>query len=398
MTLFKGRQQKEREARRQTQRVNNNIGTAAVGYVVIPQGMDPDAYIEDCYRTNTITMWGGRGFGLFNSVYVSAQVMQDIQFPQNPEEINRGSAVIWVKDENSQLPVVIGTLSNADEILPHETNQFRLKRNINDKRAIEVFLDAKSAAMFVNITGDDEESADLNIKVTSENKDSVINVYSDSNINVSSGKNVTIDSADSIDVMVKEDGLRKTNIHLGVGSGVEATIQKRIGITITDDDREEVASISYEHETGFTYEDEYDNKVTCSDGEVTLNVAEDKAEFKYKKGDGFSYKDEHNNEILCKNGEIDLTSQKIVEKGNIQHNNGGEKMVKGDTLKNLLDQLCSQVSDICTAAMAITVTCGMPGSPSTPPVNMAQFASAQAQVNTIKSQLDTMLSQKSKLD
>ena len=93
-----------------------------------------------------------------------------------------------------------------------------------------------------------------------------------------------------------------------------------------------------------------------------------------------------------------MTSQKIVEKGDIQHNNGSEKMVKGDTLKNLLDQLCTKMSDICTAAMAITVTCGMPGSPSTPPVNVAQFASAQAQVNAIKSQLDTILSQKSTLD
>lgn len=396
--LIKGRQTQEREKHLKTQYVHNDIGTAAVGYVVVPPEMGLDDYIEDCYRTNTVTIWGGRGFGYFNCVHVTSNVMQEIQFPENPEEDNRGSAVIWIKDENSGLPVIVGVLLNQSDILPQETNQFRLKRCINDKRAIEVFLDAKSAAMFVNITGDSEDSADLNIKVTSENKDSVINVYSDGDINVSAGQNVKVESAESIDVAVKEDGLRKTHIHLGVNEGITATIQKKIGISITDDDREEKTTIVYEQDKGLKYDDEFDNHLSVEDGKVELKVAEDKAEFTYEKGSGFTYKDEFNNEIVCKDKEVDIKSQKIVETGDIQHNNGGEKMVKGDTLKDLLDKLCGHVSDICTAAMAITVTCGMPGSPSTPPVNAAQFASAQAQVNAIKGQLQQILSQKSTLD
>ena len=390
--LIKGRQTQEREKHLKTQYVHNDIGTAAVGYIVVPPEMGLDDYIEDCYRTHTVTLWGGRGYGYFNCVHVTSNVMQEIQFPENPEENNRGSAVIWIKDENSGLPVIVGVLLNQSDILLQETNQFRLKRCINDKRAIEVFLDAKSASMFVNITGDSDDSADLNIKITSDNKDSVINVYSDGDINVSAGQNVKVESAESIDVAVKEDGLRKTHIHLGVNEGITATIQKKIGISITDDDREEKTTIVYEQDKGLAYDDEFDNHVSVEDGKVKLKVAEDKAEFTYEKGDGFTYKDEHNNEITCKNGEVNITSQKVT------HNSGSEPMVLGDTLKNLLDNLCQQVNDLCTAAMAITVTCGMPGSPSTPPVNAARFGAIQGQVNSIKGQLQNALSQKSKLE
>lgn len=382
-----------------TQRVNNDIGNAGVGRVIIPTGVIIDEYIEDCYRTNTLTIWGGRGYGLFQGVNVSVQVMQDIRFPESNEENEYGSAVIWIKDENSQMPVIIATLRDQDEFLPLETNQYRLKRCILDKRAIEVFIDAKTASMFVNITGDNEDSGDFNLKVTSENKDSVINVYSDCDINVTSEKNVKIKSADNIQLAIVKEATTQTKITCKVDEGKSSIIQKKIDLVVTDEDGEEQMHASYETENGLLYEDEFDNKVTCADGEVTLNVAEDKAEFKYKKGDGFSYKDEFDNKVVCKNGEIDLTSKKIVEKADtINHNNGGEPMVLGNTLKDLLGQLCSQVSDICTAASTLMVTCGMPGSPSSPPANAAQFISAQSQVNVIKGQLQQILSQKSNLD
>ena len=82
--LIKGRQTQEREKHLKTQYVHNDIGTAAVGYVVVPPEMGLDDYIEDCYRTHTVTIWGGRGFGFFNCVHVTSRVMQEIQFPENP--------------------------------------------------------------------------------------------------------------------------------------------------------------------------------------------------------------------------------------------------------------------------------------------------------------------------
>lgn len=397
--MIQSRNKKAREESRFTQTIKNEIGHAGVGYVVIPPSITPEEYIEDCYRTNTITIWGGRGYGFFNGIHVTDQAMQDIQFPIDGEDNKRGSAVVWIKDDNSQLPVVIATIRQQDDFFPLEQNQFRLNRCIDDKRSIEVFVDAKTASMFVNIIGDNEEAADFNIKVVSENKDSIINVYSDNEIDVSGESLVKVHAADEVRLYVDKKGITQTKITCKVDEGKSSVIQKKIDLVVTDEDGKEQMHASYETENGFLYEDEFDNKVTCADGEVTLNVAEDKAEFKYKKGKGFSYKDEFDNEVVCKNGEIDLTSKKIVEKADtINHNNGGEPMVLGNTLKDLLDQLCSQVSDICTAASTLMVTCGMPGSPSSPPANAAQFIAAQSQVNVIKGRLQQILSQKSNLD
>lgn len=379
-------------------KVRNDIGSAGVGYVVIPEGIDDlKTYIEDCYRTNTLTIWGGRGYGYFSHIHVDQDVMQNIQFPENTEENNRGSAVVWVKDDNSQVPIIIASIRKQNDFYMLEPNQYRLSRS-NGNRTTELFLDANNSEVTINVLGDSEEPANMKIKVISANKDSKFSIYSDNAIKVNA-KQVSIASIDNVNVSVEKDGTTQTKITCKVDEGKSSVIQKKIDLVVTDEDGEERMHASYETENGFLYEDEFDNKVTCADGEVTLNVAEDKAEFKYKKGDGFSYKDEFDNEVVCKNGEIDLTSKKIVEKADtINHNNGGEPMVLGNTLKDLLDQLCSQVSDICTAASRLMVTCGMPGSPSSPPANAARFIAAQSQVNAIKGQLQQILSQKSNLD
>ena len=362
-------------------KIPNNIGSAGVGFVVIPEKAVVDEYIQDCFRTNTLTIWGGRGYGYFSDIHVAENVMQQIKFPENPEEFNRGSAVVWVKDETSQLPVVVASLRLQEDFFPQQANQYRIQKSVDDKRTVELFMDANTASIILNIAGDSDEGGDLNIKVTSENKDSVININCDNEINVC-GKKVNIVGTESVEVSVDKDGITKTSISCAVDEGITAEVQKKIGITITDDDGEEKATMGYEYETGLTYKDEFDNEITCGDGEIDVKVAEDKAEFKYKKDDGFTYKDQFNNEIVCKNGEIDITGQTIKESGTIQHNSGSEPMVKGQTLMNWLNNLC-------TAVMAITVPTAV--GPSGVPVNAAQFATLQGQLNNI-------LSQKSKLE
>jgi len=98
----------------------------------------------------------------------------------------------------------------------------------------------------------------------------------------------------------------------------------------------------------------------------------------YERDSGFTYIDEFSNEINCKDGLIEQKSNKI------NHNEGGEPMVLGNTLKGI-------VSDLCDALGRLTVTCASQGSPSTPPVNLSEFTA-------IKAKLDTILSKKSNLD
>lgn len=362
-------------------KVNNNIGHAGVGFVVIPDGVDVDAYIQDCYRNNTITLWGGVGYGYFSDVCVDESVMQQIQFPSNPEKFNRGSAVVWVKDDTSQRPVVVASLRNPEYYFPLQPNQWRMAKSVDDKRIVELFMDADTASIVINISGDKDDAGDLNIKVTSEKKDSVINVECDNVINIT-GSNVNVVATNQSSVVLSKDGITQSSVTCKIDEGVTAKILKKAEVSIVDEDKEERAKITYEIEKGVEYADEFDNSVILADGEMKVKIADDKAEISYKKDEGFKYKDQFNNELICANGEIKVKGQTIKEEGDIQFNNGTEPMVKGQTLMQWLN-------DLCTAIMALTVT--TPMGPSGVPINAAQFGA-------LRGQLQNILSQRAKLE
>ena len=45
--------------------LDTGIGSAGVGFVVVPSDIDREQYINDCYRTNTLTINGGKGLRIF---------------------------------------------------------------------------------------------------------------------------------------------------------------------------------------------------------------------------------------------------------------------------------------------------------------------------------------------
>lgn len=61
--------------------LDTGIGSAGVGFVVVPSEVDRVQYINDCYRTNTLTINGGKGYGYFSGVHADINVMQCIKFP-----------------------------------------------------------------------------------------------------------------------------------------------------------------------------------------------------------------------------------------------------------------------------------------------------------------------------
>lgn len=289
------------------QNIDTGIGSAGVGFVVVPSNIDREQYINDCYRTNTLTINGGKGYGYFSGVHADINVMQNISFPNDEE--NRGTAVVWVKDAISQFPVIIGVLRKQNEYYSLAENQYRLKKdNIEKTRVVELFIDGDTSSLDVNIVGDKDEPANVNIKLSSENKDSTFNLSCDNEINISSDKNVNIESNQKITIQVTDKGEVKGSIY-------------------------------------------------------------------YELGTGLVYKDEFKNEINCKDSEINIISKKI------NHNSGKEPMVLGDTLTGIL-------KDILTAIQKLTVI--TPVGISSPPVNIADFVSIQAKLNTIKSKISNI--------
>lgn len=285
--------------------LDTGIGSAGVGFVVVPSEVDRVQYINDCYRTNTLTINGGKGYGYFSGVHADINVMQNIKFPTDEE--NRGTPVVWVKDAVSQLPVIVAVLRKQGDYYSLDENQYRLKRG-TETRNVEIFVDGNTAGLDITILGDKEEPANIDIKLSSENADSVLNVSCDNEINIIGNKSVNVVTNQKATLKVKEKG-------------------------------EEKMSLSYE-----------------------LGV-------------GLNYKDEFENEVVAKDGEVDIISKKI------NHNSGKEPMVLGNTLAKLLD-------DMLKAIQAITVI--SPVGVTSVPVNIADFAAIQAQLDTIKSKISNL--------
>lgn len=279
--------------------------TAGVGFVVVPEGIDRGMYIENCYRTNTLTINGGRGYGYFNDVNVDSEVMQTIEFPV--DEDNRGTPVVWVKDSITRLPVIIASLRKKGDYYALNEKQYRVQRGDDDK-SVEVFIDGNTSSLQINMIGSDNSPSDLNIKLNSENKDSVFTINCDNEINLVAEKAVNVISNESVDVKVKEEG-------------------------------------------------------------------EVKAKFNYTLGLGFEYSDEFGNTVKCIDGSVTITSSEI------NHNSGKEPMVLGETLTGILN-------DLLTAIQKITVI--SPVGSTSVPVNIADFASIQAKLDTIKSQISNL--------
>ena len=189
--------------------INPNIGSGGVGWVVIPEGADRQAYIRDCYRTQTLTINAGIGYGFFSNVLTDQSVMQNIHFPEGEE--NRGSAVIWIKDEVSNLPIIVASLRKQDDFYVLSGNQFRLARE-TEETSVEVFIDGNTSTLHVNVVGNNANPSKLNIKLSSENKDSVFNLSSDGDIYVSADKKMKLVTNNSIDLQIKKDGEVKTEM------------------------------------------------------------------------------------------------------------------------------------------------------------------------------------------
>lgn len=216
--------------------LDTGIGSAGVGFVVVPAEVDRTQYIKDCYRTNTLTINGGSGYGYFSGVHADINVMQCIKFPT--DETNRGTAVVWVKDAISQLPVIVGVLRRQNEYYALDENQFKLKRG-TDSTNVEVFVDGVTADLNVTVVGDKDQPANVNLKLTSENADSVLSVYCDNKVEITGSKSIELTTNEKFLAKVTEQG-------------------------------EEKMSASYEIGKGFNYVDEFDNEIVAKKNEVDI--------------------------------------------------------------------------------------------------------------------------------
>lgn len=209
----------------------NPIGQSGIGYIVIPDETMRDQYIENCYRTQTVTINGGYGYGYISQVKILPDVLQKISFPL--EKDGRGSQVLWLRENFSNRPIVIGILSEEGLTNLLSANQSRYVQEINDK-IVEIFQDANSATLNINVVGNKDFPSKINIKVTSGSEDSEISLVSDGKVSVDANS-INLTSYKDINASLKtSDGDDIFNIN-GNAEGISFSDENGNSISINKD-------------------------------------------------------------------------------------------------------------------------------------------------------------------
>lgn len=209
---------------------NNPIGQSGIGFIVVPDDNTRQQYIDDCYRTSTVTINGGFGYGYISSVKILPDVLQKIRFPLKSKE--RGTPVLWLRENFSNRPIVIGIISEEGYTNLLKENQNRFVQEI-DGKTVEIFQDANSATLNINVVGKSDTPANINIKVASGSEDSVVNIDSDGKVNVSANDFTAI-ARNTFNIFLK-DGKNDELISL-IGDSEKMEFKDKFGNVITSNE------------------------------------------------------------------------------------------------------------------------------------------------------------------
>ena len=306
------------------------VGQSGVGFIVVPNDDKREDYINDCYRTMSVTINGGYGYGYISNVKILGDVLQQIKFPLKSTE--RGTPVFWVRENFTNRPIIVGVIPEGNYTNLLTEGQGRYVQQMGE-RVVEIFEDATNGVLNISVVSDLEHPANVRIKASSGTTKSVLEVESDGIVRV---------SGNQVESVARQD------FKMVLKNAVDDEL-----VTITGDKK------------GVEYIDQFKTNVKLSKESVDVNTEIDV-------------------NVEAKNSTINVISKEINLKTDDKLNldSGKEPMVLGDTLKSILN-------DILKAIQTMTVMTSV--GPSSVPINVADFASIQAKLQNIlskKSNLD----------
>jgi hypothetical protein len=141
------------------------------GYIIIPKDVDRDHFIQQCYRSERVSILIDNGGGVVHDCYINRDALKNVIFPASAEKL--GSCVIFITDAHSGHPVVFGVLSKEDESQLLREGFFKLIKEFNGC-VVGVTGDAKTGVLNLMVTGG--TLTRLNILVSNADKNALINV------------------------------------------------------------------------------------------------------------------------------------------------------------------------------------------------------------------------------
>jgi hypothetical protein len=176
----------------------NRFPQTGYGYIVIPQNVDKDEYINDCYLRERVCILTDQGGSMVKDCYITKNAIRDIEFPDIADNKNKtGSAIVFVTDTYNNKPTIIGVLSKEDETQFLNPHLFKQEKKYG-KKSVSIEGDAKNGVLSINVEDNDNLGV-LNISVKGKTGGKInikcqgdSNFHSDGNTNISSIGNIAL--------------------------------------------------------------------------------------------------------------------------------------------------------------------------------------------------------------
>lgn len=176
----------------------NNISTTGIGYVIVPNDVDRDTYVEGCLRKERISIHLDHGGGIQSECYVLKNVLKDIKFPTRSGEF--GSCVLFMcPAPNKIMPVIIGTINRPGETQLLEENSFRLGSFSGDASAT---IDGKggSGELIFSVESYFEEEGNMFFLLKSNKSKSLFKVDCQGSVEINADRKFSLKTFEDISI------------------------------------------------------------------------------------------------------------------------------------------------------------------------------------------------------
>jgi len=190
--------------------VPNQRDLIGSGFIIIPEQIDRQEYINFCRSTQQATILTVDG-NYIPDVFILNHVMDEIVYPPTFKEM--GSQVLFVSMPYSSRVVIIGTIPKQGESRFIGEGDFDVKRSLGGS-VVEISGSAKDGN--INIVLNTNSKANLNVKCYGD--ESLINIETDGKTQIKASKNVTVQAFNDVNIeAINIDGEKLSKIYLKDG-------------------------------------------------------------------------------------------------------------------------------------------------------------------------------------
>lgn len=190
--------------------IKNQREMVGSGFIIIPEQIDRQEYINFCKATQQATILTVDG-NYIPDVFILNHVMDEIVYPPTFKEM--GSQVLFVSMPYSSRVVIIGTIPKQGESRFIGEGDFDVKRSIGGS-VVEISGSAKDGN--INIVLNTNSKANLNVKCYGD--ESLINIETDGKTQIKASKNVTVQAFNDVNIeAINIDGEKLSKIYLKDG-------------------------------------------------------------------------------------------------------------------------------------------------------------------------------------